>query len=115
VVGDQDACSPPQSSRDLSITTYLPPQPISIPSQYLTLNHLMPDILPHLAPLGDTGVPHATPTSGPDLPFTDAQVDEFREQDRWLPVRNHSPPLYLGLGDLVADISLPRLQTYLGL
>jgi hypothetical protein len=47
----------------------------------------MPDMsLPHLAPLGNASIPHSALTPTADLPFTDAQVEEFREQDRWLPV-----------------------------
>jgi len=43
--------------------------------------------LPNLAPTGSTGL-DVTPPVVPDLPFTDAQVDGFREQDRWLPIAN---------------------------
>ncbi|WWD19093.1 hypothetical protein CI109_103551 [Kwoniella shandongensis] len=49
--------------------------------------------LPNLAPVGKTdsvsvgldGEAEAGPSS---RPFTDAQVEEFREQDRWLPIAN---------------------------
>lgn len=40
--------------------------------------------LPSLAPQGGAGL--SAPEAGSAVPFTDAQVDEFREQDRWLPV-----------------------------
>ena len=44
-------------------------------------------LLPNLAPTGAEGsVHHAGPTTTSDLAFTDAQVEEFKEQDRWLPV-----------------------------
>lgn len=39
--------------------------------------------LPSLAPQGG-GV--TSTASAPAAPFTEAQVDEYREQDRWLPV-----------------------------
>lgn len=45
--------------------------------------------LPHLAPSGSGGgltYNAALDAMVPAQPFTDAQVDEFREQDRWLPV-----------------------------
>ncbi|WVW85589.1 hypothetical protein I302_107627 [Kwoniella bestiolae CBS 10118] len=45
--------------------------------------------LPHLAPVGDG--PHESVDIDPgpsSRPFTDAQVEEFREQDRWLPIAN---------------------------
>ncbi|WWC71539.1 uncharacterized protein I206_105497 [Kwoniella pini CBS 10737] len=45
--------------------------------------------LPNLAPIGNG--PHDTVDvdAGPsNRPFTDAQVEEFREQDRWLPIAN---------------------------
>ncbi|EIW68177.1 hypothetical protein TREMEDRAFT_32091 [Tremella mesenterica DSM 1558] len=47
----------------------------------------MTDPLPPLAPTGSTTLPSDTPT-GPSAPFTDAQVAQFREQDRWLPIAN---------------------------
>ncbi len=59
----------------------------------------MPEVgtgnLPNLAPSGagskdGVGVHH--PPSAKEISFTDAQVDEFREQDRWLPVRGGCPP-----------------------
>jgi hypothetical protein len=41
--------------------------------------------LPNLAPQG--GASLAAPAVGAtSAAFTDAQVDEYREQDRWLPV-----------------------------
>ncbi|WRT68427.1 uncharacterized protein IL334_005403 [Kwoniella shivajii] len=41
--------------------------------------------LPNLAPIGD-GPHESVDVAGPSSrPFTDAQVEEFREQDRWLP------------------------------
>ncbi|KAL7422811.1 transcriptional activator hap3 [Cryptotrichosporon argae] len=43
--------------------------------------------LPSLAPSG-SALPPAAPPAAPAIPFTDAQVDEFREQDRWLPIAN---------------------------
>ena len=43
--------------------------------------------LPNLAPSG--GVEISFEDSADHLPFTDAQVDGFREQDRWLPVSMH--------------------------
>ncbi|WWC90681.1 uncharacterized protein L201_005617 [Kwoniella dendrophila CBS 6074] len=45
--------------------------------------------LPHLAPIGNG--PHESVDVDPESsnrPFTDAQVEEFREQDRWLPIAN---------------------------
>lgn len=43
--------------------------------------------LPHLAPVGSSSaVPYSIDPDAAAAPFTDAQVDEFREQDRWLPV-----------------------------
>ncbi|WOO78592.1 Transcriptional activator HAP3 [Vanrija pseudolonga] len=45
--------------------------------------------LPNLAPQGGASGPAAT-AAAPAAPFTDAQVDEFREQDRWLPIANVS-------------------------
>ncbi|ORY35536.1 histone-fold-containing protein [Naematelia encephala] len=47
-----------------------------------------PNSLPNLAPVGTSGKPLSAPPTAPDLPFTDAQVEEFREQDRWLPIAN---------------------------
>ncbi|KAK8854763.1 hypothetical protein IAR55_003502 [Kwoniella newhampshirensis] len=50
--------------------------------------------LPHLAPVGNPSLPESTGTGGDaeagpsSRPFTDAQVEEFREQDRWLPIAN---------------------------
>ena len=41
--------------------------------------------LPGLAPSGGVAASPVIPALT-NLPFTDAQVDEFREQDRWLPV-----------------------------
>lgn len=38
-----------------------------------------------LAPSGQAYSATMEPAA-PALPFTDAQVDEYREQDRWLPV-----------------------------
>ena len=38
-----------------------------------------------LAPIGAIAPPNLEPLRELE-PFTDAQVDEFREQDRWLPV-----------------------------
>ena len=38
-----------------------------------------------LAPSGSTAPIAFEPIREPE-PFTDAQVDDFREQDRWLPV-----------------------------
>ena len=49
--------------------------------------------LPHLAPVGSTSgaaVPYDHDPNAPVVPFTDAQVDEYREQDRWLPVSDDS-------------------------
>jgi nuclear transcription Y subunit beta len=43
-----------------------------------------PSSFPNIAPIGTPIIPPAQPTA--NLPFTDAQVDDFREQDRWLPV-----------------------------
>jgi len=43
----------------------------------------MSDNLPNLAPQGGAA---AAPAQGTNAAFTDAQVDEYREQDRWLPV-----------------------------
>ncbi|GFZ49573.1 Transcriptional activator HAP3 [Saitozyma sp. JCM 24511] len=45
--------------------------------------------LPSLAPSGSS-FPLSVDPPAPNLPFTDAQVDEFREQDRWLPIANVS-------------------------
>ncbi|WVR00028.1 hypothetical protein IAU59_007170 [Kwoniella sp. CBS 9459] len=43
--------------------------------------------LPNLAPVGNG--PQESLDPGPSSrPFTDAQVEEFREQDRWLPIAN---------------------------
>lgn len=43
--------------------------------------------LKNLAPLGNQPDPAANSAgAGPSKPFTEAQVEEFREQDRWLPV-----------------------------
>lgn len=43
--------------------------------------------LKSLAPLGNQPEPSANSAGvGPSKPFTEAQVEEFREQDRWLPV-----------------------------
>ena len=46
--------------------------------------------LPNLAPQGETDSDTAAPGSGVgvSLDFTDAQVEEFREQDRFLPIAN---------------------------
>jgi hypothetical protein len=49
------------------------------PSSSSTSTHL-----PNLAPQGD--IKHATSPQEVLLNFTDAQVEEFREQDRFLPV-----------------------------
>jgi hypothetical protein len=43
----------------------------------------MSDNLPNLAPQGGAAL---APAPGTNAAFTDAQVDEYREQDRWLPV-----------------------------
>lgn len=61
--------------------------------------------LPHLAPHGNTTVSHPVPTPAADLPFTDAQVEEFREQDRWLPVSGRGG-LILFAGDSSAWLDL---------
>lgn len=42
-------------------------------------------MLPHLAPSGDSAFP-LSESQPPPMDFTDAQVDEYREQDRFLPV-----------------------------
>jgi hypothetical protein len=47
--------------------------------------------LPSLAPSGSS-FPLSVDPPAPNLPFTDAQVDEFREQDRWLPVSKAGCP-----------------------
>ncbi|OXC64767.1 hypothetical protein AYX13_05933 [Cryptococcus neoformans] len=45
--------------------------------------------LKNLAPLGNQPAPAANSAgAGPSKPFTEAQVEEFREQDRWLPIAN---------------------------
>ncbi|AAW43577.2 hypothetical protein CNBE3260 [Cryptococcus deneoformans B-3501A] len=45
--------------------------------------------LKSLAPLGNQPEPSANSAGvGPSKPFTEAQVEEFREQDRWLPIAN---------------------------
>ncbi|WWC63330.1 uncharacterized protein I303_105930 [Kwoniella dejecticola CBS 10117] len=45
--------------------------------------------LPNLAPIGDGPHDAVDVDAGPsNRPFTDAQVEEFREQDRWLPIAN---------------------------
>lgn len=41
--------------------------------------------LQNIAPQGGAGL--SAPAQGGNAAFTDAQVDEYREQDRWLPVR----------------------------
>jgi nuclear transcription Y subunit beta len=45
----------------------------------------LPTSLPNILPSG-LQLPAELPLQPPNLPFTDAQVDDFREQDRWLPV-----------------------------
>ncbi|WVF72829.1 hypothetical protein IAT40_007647 [Kwoniella sp. CBS 6097] len=50
-------------------------------------NHASSSTLPNLAPVGNG--PQESLDPGPSSrPFTDAQVEEFREQDRWLPIAN---------------------------
>ncbi|WVR07508.1 hypothetical protein IAU60_004550 [Kwoniella sp. DSM 27419] len=47
--------------------------------------------LPHLAPVGQGPHEHDQVDTGigpSSRPFTDEQVEEFREQDRWLPIAN---------------------------
>ncbi|WVQ82305.1 hypothetical protein IAT38_004433 [Cryptococcus sp. DSM 104549] len=46
--------------------------------------------LPNIAPVGVSSGPQdaSSDEAGPSRPFTDAQVEEFREQDRWLPIAN---------------------------
>ncbi|ORX38483.1 histone-fold-containing protein [Kockovaella imperatae] len=44
--------------------------------------------LPNLAPSGGGDIPYEQRAD--PLPFTDAQVDGFKEQDRWLPIANVS-------------------------
>jgi len=46
--------------------------------------------LPHLAPQGDLTISQDAPEVS--LNFTEAQVEEYKEQDRFLPVRP-SPPI----------------------
>ncbi|OCF37958.1 transcriptional activator [Kwoniella heveanensis BCC8398] len=49
--------------------------------------HASSSTLPNLAPVGNG--PQESLDPGPSSrPFTDAQVEEFREQDRWLPIAN---------------------------
>ena len=43
--------------------------------------------LPHLAPTCAILIQPSVPILTSGASFTDAQVDEYREQDRWLPVR----------------------------
>lgn len=57
-----------------------------------------PPTLPNLAPSGTSGLPLSLPLATQVLPFTDAQVDDYREQDRWLPVC-----LILGSWDLESE------------
>jgi hypothetical protein len=42
--------------------------------------------LPHLAPSGDIGVAQDATAPEVSLKFTEAQVEEYKEQDRYLPV-----------------------------
>ncbi|WVO23063.1 uncharacterized protein IAS62_004408 [Cryptococcus decagattii] len=45
--------------------------------------------LKNLAPLGNQpDLAASSAGAGPSKPFTEAQVEEFREQDRWLPIAN---------------------------
>ncbi|KAL0249896.1 hypothetical protein I308_103199 [Cryptococcus tetragattii IND107] len=45
--------------------------------------------LKNLAPLGNQAdLAASSAGAGPSKPFTEAQVEEFREQDRWLPIAN---------------------------
>ena len=46
-----------------------------------------PPAFPHVAPIGTILIQPSAPLPTSAAPFTDAQVDEYREQDRWLPVR----------------------------
>ncbi|WVN85926.1 uncharacterized protein L203_101080 [Cryptococcus depauperatus CBS 7841] len=52
-----------------------------------------PASLPSLAPVGTSGPSTSAQASSstdgaPPKPFTEAQVEEFKEQDRWLPIAN---------------------------
>jgi hypothetical protein len=49
--------------------------------------------LPHLAPQGDLTISADAPEVS--LNFTEAQVEEYKEQDRFLPVRPVSPSIHL--------------------
>ncbi|TYJ53004.1 nuclear transcription factor Y subunit beta [Cryptococcus floricola] len=44
--------------------------------------------IPIIAPVGTNHDEASTSGAGPPKPFTEAQVEEFREQDRWLPIAN---------------------------
>lgn len=54
--------------------------------------------LKNLAPLGNQpDLATSSAGAGPSKPFTEAQVEEFREQDRWLPVSISSAHLVLDI------------------
>lgn len=64
--------------------------------------------LKNLAPLGNQpDLAASSAGAGPSKPFTEAQVEEFREQDRWLPVSISSAHLVLDIPLCASEQKVP--------